>query len=400
MERLDATSRVPVQVVQAPEPTTIPYVLHVSPEVPLSERGLQGQPLGAATRRIPGLRSVSPEEDFIIDANLRADLRAGAEQKLTEQLDQIEAQVPQVQRAAWNNWLQEWRQAESGPFPIRLFVLGTLFFRVMQPARKAPMSAEAKSAWEALILALRSTLQQFLPRGKQAKDFLRICHLSWQTQNREQNVTLGQIIARIYLLPLSQESQQRLGIWIQDLLKISEENIPRQVRHCAGLIICFLNALVATLSRPQQHILAESVIHLRAWIASRLPPETSLEVFLQRCRDGIVQGAVTGWYTTQIQHTLTEQRSLMQRDVEHLQRQRQADRDDLVGAMSDTQQQRRQQILGAADSIQQLAGELRQEITAFQASTQRTYHLARTEEAAQSTFDAQLRHLQDETTRL
>lgn len=387
------------EVVGLPQQTSIPLRLHVPQEVPLSERSLEGQPLGAVTGRMPGLQSVSPEQDLMIAATLRATLREGAEQKLTEQLRQVEAQVPPSQRAAWNNWLQEWQQAASGPFAMRLFLLGTLFFRVMQPARKTPMSAEAKGQWEALIGALWSTLQQFLPRGRWAKDFLKICYLSWQEQNRETNVTLGQIIANIFTLPLSQADQQQLETWIQGLLAIPQENIQQQVRHCAVLMLCFLGSLIDRLTQPQQDIVAETDIHLRVWIASRLPPEMPLEVFLQVCRDGIVQGAVSEWYNTQISNVVAEQRNLLQHDVEDLQQQRQVDRNAIITTMSEAQEQQRQ-ILTTADSIEQVAGELRQELTALQASTQRTLQLAHQQESAQHAFHAQLRHLQEETKRL
>lgn len=386
-----------VQVVTAPEAATIPLRLHVPPQAQLSERAPEGQALGAATRRMPGLQSVSAEQDLILAAELRATLREGAEQKLTEQLRQVEAQVPQAQRGAWNSWLQEWRQAESGPFAMRLFLLGTLFFRVLQPARKIPMSAAAKGQWEALISALWSTLQQFLPRGRWVKDFLKICHLSWQEQNREQNqnVTLGQIVANLFTLSLSQLNQQRLEAWLQGLAKIPEHDTEQHVRHCAILMLCFLPALVDTLNRPRQDVLAEIDMHLRAWIASRLPPETSLEAFLQTCRARIVQGAVTEWQTAQIRNATQEQRDLVRSSVEHLQQHRQS----LVATMTEVQEQRRQ-MLTTADSVAQVSGELQQELTALHATTQRIHELAYREESAQQIFHEQLTHLQEEAKRL
>lgn len=387
----------------------LPVVLRVLPQAPLSERKQDGEVLGFSQQepRAQAARQGSIEQGRNGAARLRELARRGAWRQLETLLTQVgEASLPQENREEWEQWIEEWRQTAQGRESARLFLFGTLFSRILAPVLSMQTQPEGRIRWEQFIKKLSSILQQLLPPGRAAQDFLRICEQAWTQYLKDlestarQNASLGQILDQINILPLSTERQRQLDQWVEGLVSIPSDNTEMQLLHCAVLIVRYLRPLLREVREQALKVLLAKIEEdVCRWIEPRLPQGESIEAILQQAREGLIEEAVTRVHLQLLDQVTTESLNQLEGRANRVQQERQAGHNQLTQALGSVQQQRHS-IVSTTTQIDEAATSLEQTQVTLHAELSTLVTIAEQEESAQARLVSQVSQLQQEASRI
>lgn len=208
----------------------------------------------------------------------------------------------------------------------------------------------------------------------------------------QRNVNIGNIIADICTLPLSEENQQQLEQWIRDFL--ANNNVQQQLSISAVLIFNFIRPLVARF--PNALILAKIETQLSFWIAQRLPPGQNIEVFMRRCRQGLVNKASQNIALASLND---HGRELLRVRTYGVQQLAQASSRQTIEAMSHLQQQRRLQHT-TATAIERLSERLQEEESQVRVHINDAETRGNQANMIRASLTEQLNRLRQEVTRL
>jgi hypothetical protein len=208
----------------------------------------------------------------------------------------------------------------------------------------------------------------------------------------QQNVNIGEIIAEICTLPLSEESQQQLEQWIRDFL--SPDNVQRQLPLTAMLTLNFLRPLVEQF--PGELTLADVEIKLFRWIAQRLPPGQNIDQFMKKCRRGLINKAAHDIGLASLDEY---RRGLLRTRTQGVQQLAQASSHQVVGAIESVQQQR-QLHRTTATTIEAVRGRLQEEESKLRVHAHNAENLGAQADVSRARLNEQLNRLKQEATRL
>lgn len=386
------------------ENETIRSELRLRPRLPLSIRIPEGGDVLGSLQRPSAGQQISAEQDLHAGSRLRNLYRRGAQRKLEQVLRDTGAVLTEPQGAAWADWQREWEAVPSDRESVRLVVLSTLFFRVLYPALTAQTSPEGREKCEELIKLLWDAIQQFLPQGRWAENFVTIAHNAWLQRlgtsvEVRQPVLLSQIIAEMMWLPLSDARRGQLNQWVDGMMNIPVTQPHRQLFYCVILLRYLRDVAEEITETTQRHHLARHVEEIEMWIASRLAPGQSIEAFLQRCREGLIEEAAIKIVCEQLNIAFDEARQHLSRAANLAQQQTEESRGRITTAARyiETQNQAAFAQAGVIDSLGRF---LQQEERALHNQLLVTQQSVARERRIQEELMRQIHRLEEEGKRL
>lgn len=208
----------------------------------------------------------------------------------------------------------------------------------------------------------------------------------------QQQVNIGDIIAEICTLPLSQESQDQLEQWIKDFL--STENSQLQLSLSAILVFNFLRPLVDEF--PDELTLADVETKLFLWIAQRLPQGQNIDDFMRKCRKGLKNKAA---HDIALANLDAYGRELLRTRTQGAKQLVQASSHQVVNAVSSLQQQRRSRQT-TATAVEALRGRLQEEENKLRVHTHNAENHGEQINSTKARLTEQLNRLKHEAARL
>lgn len=381
----------------------IPVSLHLLPQLPLSIRIPDGGHLLGAVQSAPSGRQITAASDLQTGDRLRNLYRRGGERKVERVLREVEAVLPEALENEWRDWQAEWAAASEGRESVRLVVLSTLFFRVLYPAQ-ATQSGEAQAKCQELINLLWEAIQQLLPQGRWAKDFITLAHTAWLENRRvvaerRPIASLGQILAEMMLVPLSEDRSTQLNQWIDGMMRLPATQTDRQLFYCVILLRYLRDVALETADTAQRHNLARRSEELEALIASRLAEGQTIDAFLDLCSQGLIEEEAIKKVCEQLNLSFDQARRRLHNEALLARQKMQASRDHLVAEARNVERQN-ETALSQDATLDRLNQSLREEQEVMQRLLLDVQPIAVQDQATQARLLQQIHRIGEEGKRL